>query len=377
MVPYPSLPAVDQQRDPIEPDRRGTRVIQVDALRFLATLGVIWVHVAEYQGHKATATAFGRFGTAYYTAAAILIALYGADRKGARFGGPAVTRRARRLLLPFVVWSLVYAVLHAKYGLREGVTWSELGRWWGPLAGTAPHLWFLPFAFVVSLLAVAVGPALLRLRSRHLVAGVTVLIPSAYLATYLYTFPALDRAWLLRWHLHRLDRWVEEAPFVVACLGLIALWFREGADRVARATRSTRFVLVAMFAVLFIGVEVAFAFYGEELRQLTKSEGRFAAQAAGIALLGLALSLGGSSKLVRSAAWFGKHTYTIFLSHFLIIELANRHCWRLPGFGRLEFAVLSTIVVFAVGLGLSVLPAQGTRAVRALAQVRLRRLRPA
>lgn len=352
-----------------EANRHGSRAVEIDALRFLATLGVIWVHVAEYQGHGPAVTGYGRFGTAYYTAAAVLIALHGAGRTDSRLSWTVVSRRARRLLTPFLGWSLVYGMFHARHSLGKGTTWSEVCRWWGPLAGTAPHLWFLPFAFAVSLLTIAAGPTLLRMPRSRLVIGVAALVPLSYWMTYAYLRPSLDHPWLLRWHLHRLDRWVEEAPFVVLCLALGTFWFRGEAKRLASWRRPAR-VLAGACALLFIAVEVGFAAWGDELRRLTQSEGRQAAQVAGLLLLGLALSLGDRLRLVRITAPLGRHTYAIFLGHFLVIELANDYWWRLPGFGRPSFAALSTVAVFVVCLALSALRPWGVRVVEGLTRSR-------
>jgi len=311
------------------------------------------VHVAEYQGRGPSVSCVGRFGTAFYTAAAVFVALHGIQRRQRVPGWALVGRRAHRLLFPFLVWSLIYGVFHLQYGLRMRAPWSEITRYWGPASGTAPHLWFLPFAFLVALLTLAVGDRLLRMPGRWLAVGVLALVPIAYWVTYEYALASLNRDALVGQHLHRVDRWVEEAPFVLTSLGVVALWFRSGAAWVAGLGRTARRTLAGMFGMLFVASELVFVVYGDALRRFSPPEPRFMAHAGGLALLGLALAIGGRSKLVEAMARIGKHTYTIFLTHFFVIELANRVWWRLPGFGSLGCIALSSLGVFGCCLALS------------------------
>ncbi len=63
--------------------------------------------------------------------------------------------RARRLFLPFLTWSAVYALFRVWNAAEQG---QDLFGWWKPwmvLTGTSIHLWFLPFAFLVALVAPA------------------------------------------------------------------------------------------------------------------------------------------------------------------------------------------------------------------------------
>src|SRR5262245_30209506 len=72
--------------------------------------------------------------------------------------------RLRRLLVPWVGLSLLYALLRcylAKNGGQPLFSWLE---WNMLLAGTYSHLWYLPFAAVVAL---AVGWCASRARSRR------------------------------------------------------------------------------------------------------------------------------------------------------------------------------------------------------------------
>lgn len=64
-----------------------------------------------------------------------------------------VQRRARRLLRPWLLWSVFYLVVQIAESLRYGHEWDariEPSAW---LIGGSGHLWFLPYGFVVSVLA--------------------------------------------------------------------------------------------------------------------------------------------------------------------------------------------------------------------------------
>lgn len=59
--------------------------------------------------------------------------------------------RARRLLLPWVLWSLLYGLLIVRGAYRAGLPLFDAFSPTVLLTGTALHLWFLPFAFVAIL----------------------------------------------------------------------------------------------------------------------------------------------------------------------------------------------------------------------------------
>jgi hypothetical protein len=65
----------------------------------------------------------------------------------------SIASKARRLLLPFLIWSLVFALVQIALALKIR---APLFGWWENymvLTGTWSHLWILPFAFLASVLA--------------------------------------------------------------------------------------------------------------------------------------------------------------------------------------------------------------------------------
>ncbi len=326
-----------------------SRIVGIDAARAFATLGIVLVHVCEFQGLGHQASAVGRFGTAYYIFVAIYLCAIEANRAEPRGFFDDAERRARRVLRPFVVWSIIYAALALVHAFRRGSVTTDIARWWGPLAGTALHLWFLPFAFAVTLIVRPLLRPLMVLPLRYVVASWAAVVCFAYPFSFLWAIPGLDRRWLLDWHLHRFDRWLEEVPFVLACVGVVVLWFRR--DQWLPRGVSKRLCRFSpwLLALAFLGTEWRYVLSVETLRASGLGEGRPLAHLAGLVLALLALRLPRSRRLAVPAV-LGRHTYFVFLCHVALLDLAGGFWWRLPGYGSLLFAWLSGVAVFAVGV---------------------------
>jgi hypothetical protein len=343
------------------------RLANLDAGRVIATYGVMWTHVAEMQGHSPAWAALGRFGTSFYVAAAVFFAARTATKKDPPPFRRALEVRLKRLLLPFLLWSLIYAVFYYIVTRPTGMSLMELTKWWGPFAGTARHLWFLPFAAFAGTFAFWLTPRLLRFTPVQLAWGGAALALGTYWLFYRVVFFAMDRLWAIDWHLHRLDRWIEEIPLMVASIFASALYIRAttiralpaGGHRLApeRAevsasrdappawTGSPR-IAVAL-AVGFLALEIFYLQGFAFIDLVTHSEGRFIANLAGLFLLGIFLTVG-TQKWVTAIAPLGRLTYFAFLSHVLLLDMVNSSLALLPGHGRLGFAVLSTLLLLAV-----------------------------
>jgi fucose 4-O-acetylase-like acetyltransferase len=83
-----------------------------------------------------------RFG---YVAAPFFIVLLSLPSRS------CLAERARRLLLPFLLWSVIQALARIAPAPHGG---DDLLGWWKTsmlLTGTSTHLWFLPFAALLAL----------------------------------------------------------------------------------------------------------------------------------------------------------------------------------------------------------------------------------
>jgi hypothetical protein len=129
----------------------------VDYGLLLAALGLVWFDT-QAPGNR----------IAYLSVPYLLIIL--TQPVTASIGG-----KARRLLLPFLIWSLVFAVVQTALALKVQNAPLDWWRWHMVLTGTWAHLWILPFAFLASVLAPWFQHPLASLGTALLVAGLMAL----------------------------------------------------------------------------------------------------------------------------------------------------------------------------------------------------------
>ncbi len=375
-----------------KPISQGSRLVALDAARVFATFGVMWTHVLEVQGHESPVTALGRFGTSFYVIACVFLSTRSAVKHPERSWLSGCAQRAQRLLVPFLLWSAIYAAFYSLRLLpREHIDWAKLSTWWGPFAGCARHLWFLPFAFFASGVASAVVPKMRNWSTRRVVTTILLASGVTYWFFYRVLFFALDRYWLIDWHLHRLDRWIDEIPLVVLAMGAALLLNRrdvlpanapertvEGgaggalashralvpgralvsntltllsrglAAQTASAARFLKSQKIApWFVVGFLITQLLYLRGYDVIHEMTHTQGRFMANLAGLCLLG-AFLLAQPRRWMARLAPLGRYTYFAFLVHVLVIDWGFWRLSSLPGFGSLAFGFLSTVALFAI-----------------------------
>jgi fucose 4-O-acetylase-like acetyltransferase len=104
----------------------------IDYGRFVASLGIVWFNV-QLPGDRIAYIAMPFF--------LVLLSLPSTS---------SLAVRAKRLLLPFVIWSVIYALLNIALSFKAQSPPFDWWRWHMLLSGTWIHLWFLPFAFVAA-----------------------------------------------------------------------------------------------------------------------------------------------------------------------------------------------------------------------------------
>ena len=112
-----------------------TRNGLTDYGRFAAALGIVWYY-SQAPGHP----------YAYVSWPLFLVLL-------SMPAPPGLGQRARRLVLPFLTWSVVFAMLRTALALKNNDPPFGWWDWYMVWSGTWPHLWFLPFAFFALLVA--------------------------------------------------------------------------------------------------------------------------------------------------------------------------------------------------------------------------------
>lgn len=122
------------------------RVANVDRLRVLAAIGIVWFHTDGVPYRQIAYAGLPVFLLIFFS----LLTMQGSAGTTMDF----LRRRYNRLLKPWLFWSVVYGLCRLTKAmhtmdvgsLREMLSVETL------LAGTSIHLWYLPYAFLSSLL---------------------------------------------------------------------------------------------------------------------------------------------------------------------------------------------------------------------------------
>lgn len=105
----------------------------IELLRIIGALGIVWYH-ARGPGFEAAYGGLVSF---------LILSLYLAGGSAER--PPRVSRRAQRLLAPWLLWMAVYGAVNL--ATHQPLIPLDYGLLAGLLAGTSIHLWYLPFIF--------------------------------------------------------------------------------------------------------------------------------------------------------------------------------------------------------------------------------------
>lgn len=124
------------------PQGSGSRNGLVEWSRLVCALGIVWFHTKAPGGY------WGHIGLQVFVILLIHFSLGLADRDSV---GRFMRRRAGRLLVPWLVWSLIYAAAKTADAVMQGAPLSSEFRGWMLFTGPSIHLWFLPFAFLLAL----------------------------------------------------------------------------------------------------------------------------------------------------------------------------------------------------------------------------------
>jgi hypothetical protein len=158
----------------------------IEVGRLAAALGVVWIHMCDLLPESAgrPAKAAVEFSVPFFTAASVGLLFLQASRSKQGNALPfssVVLARAKRILLPFAVASLIYGGLdHLKALLQQRpapeLTWAHL------LLGTHTAYWFLPFLFVVTTLLWPLATWLVTRKRESLAAAGVLLAASVGIA---------------------------------------------------------------------------------------------------------------------------------------------------------------------------------------------------
>lgn len=272
--------------------------VGLDAARFLAACAVVWIHAAESASGIAFIPAC-RFAVPFFTASIVFLCLTGSQVTSPDTSWPHyAAKRLQRLYVPFLLWSIIYLLLrYAKHRFIPDASPIILG----PatlLNGTAHHLWFLPFALVMSLLAFPLGVWLHRASEPlRLMVSIAAFVLGIVISLSPYPVP--------------MDPVGKPVSYFVN-LGWDALPAAFFAIAAAAALPRNPSVRVASVAVPIFVVTV--------IVLLVKGHHPLTAAVAGISLLALALHASIAERLHRGLMELGSLSLGIYLIHVLFVE---------------------------------------------------------
>lgn len=166
--PSPSTapaPAPALRREPSE------RLSNVERLRIVAMLEIVTFHVGgAVGGGDYRLPIVGGLGLPVFLLLNNAFNCTLSERMGTR---AFLDLKVSRLLLPWLIWSCIYAGLVVGEKVRHGEPLTEAFSPWMIIGGTYSHLWFVPFALFGSLL-IAGLQAKTKKRSHRLMAALTL-----------------------------------------------------------------------------------------------------------------------------------------------------------------------------------------------------------
>jgi hypothetical protein len=120
-----------------------TKLPGFDLLRLICICAIAWFHVS------APYSSFLQFRLI----SLMLLSIALATNKSSRPFIESIRKRAYRMLIPFLFWSLVYAIPLLRLVYVKHESFGAVFKWTMLLYGTTISLWYLPFAFVACTIA--------------------------------------------------------------------------------------------------------------------------------------------------------------------------------------------------------------------------------
>lgn len=111
------------------------RNVEVDIFRIISVFGIVWFHSGVKFGREIAGG-----GLIYF----VIVSVYFATKSKRTH---SFFDRAKRLLIPWLIWSLFYGII--KFAIKGNIYPKEYTLFSKILATPSVHLWFSPFIFFV------------------------------------------------------------------------------------------------------------------------------------------------------------------------------------------------------------------------------------
>lgn len=128
--------------------RQTERMEFLDAMRFIAAAGIIWLHA--FQIGLNPISDIGRLSVPFFVISALAMIFQGIERKQQTNSAYAMSR-FKRIYVPFLFWTAVYLLLRNMKHLIRPDNPPVTVQSYMLFVGAAHHLWFLPYILLVSI----------------------------------------------------------------------------------------------------------------------------------------------------------------------------------------------------------------------------------
>lgn len=127
---------------------RQSRIANIERLRIISAFGVASFHTHDWFPRS--------LGVAGFIILLLSFCAFVVNKPEPYGIAKVAKRKAQRLLMPWLFWSIVYGGLGLVKMVHENLSFSDVFSPTMLLTGTRIHLWFLPFAFVAAIFLVAI-----------------------------------------------------------------------------------------------------------------------------------------------------------------------------------------------------------------------------
>lgn len=270
------------------------RNYNVDRLRILAAFGIVWFHTQGIVGRHLA-----------YSGLAVFVMLsfaYLTIRSTTSPWSDILMNRFKRFLVPWLFWCVVYMVAEFAKSLVLNTALAEHIEWRWIVIGPSIHLWYLPFAFVMTAVAVGLNKRMadwqlsLRIITGFVLTALAFVLSSHILSRYTSVVPWGQWGWGL------------PAVFVGVTLGLITQL--ETRKKCVKAS-----VVLAMFVLgvccfkrpQYLGIALPYTI--------------------AVVLTVVCLLWPGHNRLARGSQWLVSLTLGIYLVHPMVGSLIRYIVW--------------------------------------------------
>lgn len=329
-----------------------SRVPMLDATRFIAAAGVVWVHSITPGSPTEIMHGLGTFGVPFYIFAAVYFMTRSMYRDPAKSLASYSAGRLYRVYLPFLAWCVIYLAMSNVIAMISPADHPhEYPHWYHLYVGTKNHLWFLPYMVMLCIGGAVLVKMIRKIPALRwptvvllaLMGAASIFLPRPAWVTLDPTQPMYPES----------DFWVpffRILPVPFWGLALALAWAPSG----RKLTTNTTVALVGVATVLTsVSMQWVIGLFHTEFQDMTQSQimlERLLRGGAGVGCI-LMATAPWRNWFITGMASLGRYSYGIYLSHILILRLITFKLDRILG----QHPVTHDVVSFVLAMPLATL----------------------